>query len=171
LQRLEGKNSDLNRLAEMAGLSYHEVELLSKFIAFLHKESPPSDSAAPGVPLSIFLHSELSCFEALVCYLRDDLGHSYKEIGRLLHRQSGPIGVTYRNALKKKTGKLDVSSLKQIPLEIFDQEHYTIFECIVIYLKDKARFSFSEIAKYLCRNYRTIWTVYQRAKKKEEVVK
>jgi len=42
----------------------------------------------------------------------------------------------------------------------------TIFETIVVYLKDTSELKFKNIAELLNRNYRTIWTVYKRAKKK-----
>jgi hypothetical protein len=44
----------------------------------------------------------------------------------------------------------------------------SIFESLVGYMKDSLELSYHKIALLLNRDDRTIWTVYQRAKKKKE---
>ncbi len=55
---------------------------------------------------------------------------------------------------------------KQIPLHIFHNRELAPLEGISKYLKEVANLSYHEIAVLLNRNDRTIWTCYNRAKKK-----
>ena len=121
-----------------------------------------------AIPVSIFV-KELGCLEVIVRYMKDYLGYNYKKIGKILLRNEGPIGVTYRNSLKKFEGKLDVSSEIKIPFSIFSNPKFSIFEAIVWYLKDELSFNYHKIAVLLNRDDRTIWTVYQRAKNKRAI--
>lgn len=53
-----------------------------------------------------------------------------------------------------------------IPSIIFTDRRLSVLEILVEYLKDEKNLNYSEIARLLNRDDRTIWTVYQRAKKK-----
>ena len=53
-----------------------------------------------------------------------------------------------------------------IPLSIFSNRKLGPLEAISKYLKDDAKLKFSEIAKLLNRNQKTIWVSYHNAKKK-----
>lgn len=53
-----------------------------------------------------------------------------------------------------------------IPLSIFLDRGVSVLEAISEYLKDSKKFSYHEIAVLLNRDDRTIWTCYNRAKKK-----
>ncbi len=119
------------------------------------------------IPISVFSNKVLAPLETIVKYLREELGYTYKKIGLLLNRKAGPIGVTYRNAVKKLKSKLDVSSIENsIPISIFRDSKLTVFESSVVHLRDTKKLSFGRIAELLNRNYRTIYTVYSRARKK-----
>jgi len=52
-----------------------------------------------------------------------------------------------------------------LPISIFN-EKLGMLEAASLYLKDERNLSFKEIAKLLKRNYKTIWTSYNKAKKK-----
>lgn len=54
-----------------------------------------------------------------------------------------------------------------IPLSIFEKANCTAFEAIVQYLHEEKHLRLSDIAKLLERDPRTIWTVYERVKKKQ----
>jgi hypothetical protein len=54
-----------------------------------------------------------------------------------------------------------------IPSSIFRDRHRAPLESISEYLKDKLGMSYHEIAVLLNRDDRTIWTCYNRAKKKQ----
>ena len=43
---------------------------------------------------------------------------------------------------------------------------FTVFESIILYLKDKEELRYTEIAKLTGRDQRTIWTIYNRARGK-----
>jgi len=53
-----------------------------------------------------------------------------------------------------------------IPSKIFTDRSLSVLEAIVKYLKEKKGMTYHEIAVLLNRDDRTIWTVYQRARKK-----
>jgi DNA-directed RNA polymerase specialized sigma24 family protein len=53
-----------------------------------------------------------------------------------------------------------------LPSFIFKDRSLAALEAIVVYLKDSQGMTYAQIAKLLNRDDRTIWTTYQRAKKK-----
>ena len=53
-----------------------------------------------------------------------------------------------------------------IPLSVFLDRRVSVLEAVSEYLKDSKELSYHEIAVLLNRNDRTIWTCYNRAKKK-----
>ncbi len=54
-----------------------------------------------------------------------------------------------------------------IPTSIFKNRNLSVLEAIVVYLKEKKKMTYAQIARLLNRDDRTIWTAYQRAKKKK----
>ena len=55
-----------------------------------------------------------------------------------------------------------------IPLSIFSNRTLSTLEHIISYLKEQQNLTYQEISVILNRDPRTIWTTYQRAKKKRE---
>ncbi|MBU1199207.1 MAG: hypothetical protein KJ685_05220 [Nanoarchaeota archaeon] len=55
-----------------------------------------------------------------------------------------------------------------IPIQILQNRQYGVLESTVVYLKDEIGLKYSEIARALNRDDRTIWTVYNNAKKKNK---
>jgi hypothetical protein len=55
-----------------------------------------------------------------------------------------------------------------IPSSVFKDRSLSVLEILVEYLKDEKKLSYHEIAVLLNRNDRTVWTVYNRARKKRE---
>ena len=55
---------------------------------------------------------------------------------------------------------------KVIPLAIFQVKALSILEAIVKYLKENGKYKYSQIARLLNRDQRTIWTTYKNAKDK-----
>lgn len=53
-----------------------------------------------------------------------------------------------------------------IPITLFSDRKLTILEHVITYLKESQNLTYQKIALILNRNPRTIWTVYQRARKK-----
>jgi DNA-directed RNA polymerase specialized sigma24 family protein len=52
-----------------------------------------------------------------------------------------------------------------LPISIFNDK-LGMLEAASLYLKDELKLSFKDIAKFLRRDYKTIWTSYNKAKKK-----
>jgi hypothetical protein len=52
-----------------------------------------------------------------------------------------------------------------LPISIFNDK-LGMLESTSLYMKDKLNLSFNEIAKLLQRDYKTIWTSYNKAKQK-----
>ena len=55
-----------------------------------------------------------------------------------------------------------------IPIYIFQDRKLSVLEVMVEYLKKKLKLSYNEIAFLLNRDDRTIWTCYNRTKKKRK---
>jgi len=118
------------------------------------------------IPVSIFKNTELSAFETVCRYLKDEAKLSYHYIAVALDRDDRTIWSTYNNSLKKRKESLVVlASEYSIPISIFKTK-LTILENIVVYLKDHYNLNYAKIAELLNRDQRNIWTVYNRAKKR-----
>lgn len=55
---------------------------------------------------------------------------------------------------------------EEIPVAVLFDRHVSCFESVVEYLKENKQLSYKQIALLTNRDERTIWTVYNRAKKK-----
>ena len=65
---------------------------------------------------------------------------------------------------KKKKGVRTVD----IPTNIFRDRELSVLETMIAYLREEHGLKYSEIAKILNRDDRTIWTSYNRVKKKRK---
>ena len=124
------------------------------------------------ISVSVFCDRSLSVFEVLVEYLKEEKNLRFSEIARLINRNDRTIWTVYNRA-KQKRKKIPKAPLRlskiSIPLNVLVDRNLSVLEVIVVYLKEKAKYSYHEIAVLLNRNDRTIWTVYNRARKKRGV--
>jgi hypothetical protein len=151
---------NLSHLKEQGLNSKEIVDLVNKLLKTTKKEGVK-------VPLSVFQNDHLSSLETIVKYLRENLLLSFKQIASLTNRNNIALAVTYRNSKKKLEAKFkEEISPYQIPISILKNRKLSVLENIVSYLKDNFDLTYHNIALLLNRNDRTIWTVYQRAKKK-----
>ena len=67
-----------------------------------------------------------------------------------------------------KENKAMKESKVNIPIYIFQDRTLSVLEVMVEYLKEKLKLNYHEIAVLLNRDDRTIWTCYNRAKKKRK---
>ena len=112
------------------------------------------------------VNKKLTILEAVVKYLKEEEELSLSEISKNIKRDERNVWHIYDNARKKHSEKFVVKEVKfWIPIGIFS-EKLSALESIVFYLKEKFSLTYHEIAILLKRDDRTIWTVYQRAKKK-----
>lgn len=117
-----------------------------------------------AIPLSIF-STWLAPLEAIVLYMKDTLNLTYSEIARELNRDQRTIWLTYQNAKKKNIG-IVISGNYYIPLDIFKNRALSMLENLSVYLHEVKGHAFREISDMIKKDNRTIWTVYNRAKKK-----
>ncbi|MBI2102069.1 hypothetical protein HYT53_05665 [Candidatus Woesearchaeota archaeon] len=153
----------LSYLREQGFSSEEIIELISKLLRVEAKEEVK-------VPISVFNNDYLSSLENIVKYLRENLLLSFKQIAELTNRNEIALAVTYRNAKKKMEAKFVVTEISpySIPVSILKDRNISVLENIVAYLKDNFGLAYHKIAVLLNRDDRTIWTVYQRAKKKKK---
>ena len=120
-----------------------------------------------GIPISIF-NPHLGALESIVKYMREELLLDYCTIARILGRNVGPIGVTYRRASRKLKNPLDISSKESIPFEALcanQAKQLSVFESLAYHLA-KQGYDWHEIARIVHRHDKTVWTVLDRTKKK-----
>jgi len=144
-----------------------ESENINNFNQGIEKSLKPIISDK-NFPISI-LKDKLSSLEAIVKFLRENRKYSYKEIATLLKRNSKTLAVSYAVAKTKKPEKFSkyvCASKSRIPLFIFN-EKLSILEAIITYLKSE-NMSYSEIARFINKDPRTVWTVCKRAEKRME---
>lgn len=143
-------------------------ELFYLFSKFSQKFNPSFILAEfekdPFIPLSI-LSNKLGILEAVTKFLVENYNLSISEICSLLDRDYASIWNAYNSSKKKVPDKFSSFSNISIPLSIFKNRE--LVESLVVYLKEVFEFSYHKIALLLNRDDRTIWTVYQRAKKKK----
>ena len=157
---IENVENGILKLEEKHQLSFDEI------LNILKKREV--DRKTKTLPTSIFNNKSLSALETVTKYLKEELNLGYKEIAILLSRNYDPIRITYRNSRKKLPEKLDSSSEQNIPIEIFRNKMLSVLENLTTYLKDEMNLTYHEIAVLLKRDDRTIWTVYNRALKKQK---
>ncbi|MFC1691005.1 RNA polymerase sigma factor [Nanoarchaeota archaeon] len=117
------------------------------------------------VPLSIF-STKLSPSESLSVYLKEEQDLSYSEIGELLNRNERSIWTNFHNARKKAKERLPLDSEISAPLSIFKTRQLSIFESLILYLRDTLKLKNSKIAHALNKHTSVTYTVYNRAKQK-----
>ena len=128
-----------------------------------------NDPSALYVPISIF-NQELSGLEALSYYLKEHAGLRFCVIASLLNRDDRTIWDSYTQGKKKALSFSNTTSTFHIPLYIFEDRNLGVLEALSKYLKEERALKFSQIAKLLGKNDRTIWTAYHRAQKKRSQV-
>ena len=113
-----------------------------------------------SLPLSIFSHRELGALESIVVYLRENCGQNYNQIGGLLNRNAIVVGNSYRAARRKYKGTISAESGISVPASLFKDRKTSVQRKLVHYLHDICNLNFSEIARKLARDPRTVWTAY-----------
>ena len=118
------------------------------------------------IPSCIF-DRKLSVFEAIVKYLKENLGLANRDIALLTSKSQKSIWQAYNFARKKVSSVFEiVASDYYVPVSVL-KKPFTVFESVVKYLKEDVMLNFHEIGILLKRDDRTIWTIYQRIIKKK----
>jgi hypothetical protein len=159
IERVQGSKdakellSKFSTLYNSLKLKYNELDILQT----LEKEEM-------FIPSSIF-NKQLSSLETISKYLIENKNLSLKQISLILNRSNRNIWNSYNSSKKKFPHKLVVKESHMIPCSVLRDLKHTLLENIVIHLKDTVGLRYNQIASILKRDERTIWTVYQRAKK------
>ena len=124
------------------------------------------DKKEINIPIGVFGNEALSSLEAIVKYLKEESNLRLSKIGKLLNRSSKTIWATYHNAVKKFPSSFGaVSGSVLIPASAFSDRSFSTLESLVKFVKGLG-YSNHETASMLSLDDRTIWTVYDRIKKK-----
>jgi len=164
-----------DELKEKYSLSSAEVvealtdELMERFGVSVSEISALRVERKMEIPLKVFAGGELGALEAVVKYMKENLGMKYSEIGEKLGRDQRTVWTAY----KKGCGKSDVimkfeEGEDSVPLDIFADDRLTVLESIVVYLKRDKKMRYSDIGEILGRDQRNVWGVCARAEKKIE---
>lgn len=118
------------------------------------------------IPSFIF-NDKLGSLESIVKYLKENLNMKIIRIASLLNRNDKTIWSTYNHSKKKHPEIFKEQESKiNIPISILTSRKLSVLESIVYHIKENYDLNFHEIGVILKRDDRTIWTVYQKAKKK-----
>jgi predicted DNA-binding protein (UPF0251 family) len=117
------------------------------------------------VPVDIF-SDRLGSFESIVKFLVENYNLSFSEISSLLDRSYSSIWNAYSSSKEKSPSRFAPKLARSIPLSILRNKEFGVLENIVAYLRDVCGMSYREISIVVARDERTVWTSYQKIKKK-----
>jgi len=118
------------------------------------------------IPAPIF-NDRLTVLESVVKYLKEEKNLSLHNIADIIGRDQRNIWHIYSKTKKKYSEKFIIKKVEfRIPVSILSNTKLSALEAVISYLKDEFSLNYHEIALLLKRDDRTIWTVYQRARKK-----
>ena len=166
IDRLISKFKDLSK--------EDKIELISYFINELKRAHDVNEQEIFGkkeirIPVGVFGNDALSSLEAIVKYMKEDLKIKFSKIAKLLNRSNKTIWATYHNTAKKMPASFadfgPISREIMIPASAFADRSFSTLESVVGFIKDLEH-SNHETALLLHLDDRTIWTVYDRVKKK-----
>lgn len=173
--------NESNRVKKSDVSSSKKVVLLRKKLNSLEKEflkvksqltELDKESDESLLPISIFDKNELGTLECVVKYLHENRGLSFKHISSVLNRDNKVLWTVYKKASEKKKALIsDKSSKFFIPVDVLSDDNLGILESLVYYLRNEFNLKYAEIARYVNRNQRTIWTTYKRAERKLRHIK
>lgn len=173
LGKKNGENGEIDSIiSKFDDLSKEDkIELISHLIDDLKRMHHVSEQEITGkketcIPIGVFENDSLSSLEAIVKYLKEELKLKFSKIGKLLNRSSKTIWATYHNALKKMPSSFGAISREiLIPVSKIADRSFSTLESVVGYIKE-LDYSNHEVASMLHLDDSTIWTIYDRVKKK-----
>jgi hypothetical protein len=167
---LTGNTDNYQRVSDFVRDSARSDDFLTALESFIdtYKEAHlKKDEPEQKVPASIFAHRELGVLEALVKYLKENLGFGYSKIAQLINRDERTVWTAYKDASEKlKSRFVPKDERHQIPCSVFHARELGPLEVLAVYLRDHEHLSFQESSALLNRNYRTVWLSYRNGMKK-----
>lgn len=145
----------------------HLIDELKKLQGF--ETNPSMQTNEFLIPIGAFDNDALSSLEAIVKYLKEIRLVKFSKIAKLLNRSSKTIWATYQKSVKKMPSHFStVSANILIPVSAFSDRSFSILESLVGFIKN-LDYSNHEVAVMLHLDDRTIWTIYDRVKKKRGI--
>lgn len=117
------------------------------------------------VPVEVF-SSGLAPAEALTKFLKEECDKNFHEISLLINRNEKSIWQNYQRAIKKMPSRFAFEISLNVPVSAFKNNKLSVFESLVLYLKEQKQMKNVKIAKLLGKNPSNVWSVYNRAIKK-----
>ncbi len=183
------KNSEKNQKFNESKYSKESLEKLSKeelinlFLKANIQEQKNTHTInnlkSIAIPITLF-EENIAPLEGIIRYLIEVEKLSFNDVAKLLNRNFKTVWATYNNSKNKKI-VFRASNIK-IPIEVFLKESeseknngpnkenksnsnkgLSILESLTKYLHEEYKFTFKEISKMICRNIKTVYTVYNRA--------
>jgi len=114
------------------------------------------------VPVEVF-SSGLAPAEALTKFLKEECDKNFHEISLLINRNEKSVWQNYNRAMKKMPSRFAFASSLKVPVSAFKNNKLSVFESIVLYLKEQKQMKNFRIAKLLGKNPANVWSVYNRA--------
>ena len=148
-----------------------KIQLVSRLVDELKKFHDVNEQEILGkkeicMPVGIFANDCLGSLEAIVKYLKEDLKLKFSKIAKLLNRSNKTIWATYHKAIKKMPSPFTNPSRQiLIPASAISNRSYSTLESVIGFIKD-LDYSNHEVALMLKLDDRTVWTIYDRVKKK-----
>ncbi len=159
----KGENRVKELQKEIAKLSAEELRHIH---AHIQSELGKKQSNPIQIPISIF-STKLSPAEAVVKYLKEHHGLAFCEIAKLINRDQRGIWGSYARAKRKHPAAFDIGFVSHtIPLSCLNDRSRSILEHVVTHLKDEKELKPAEICSLLNKKTSTIWTAYQRSRRK-----
>ena len=118
------------------------------------------------IPVAVFA-GNLSPAEALTKFLKEKLDITYHEISVIIGRDERGVWANYKRAVKKMPWPFEIHEGISVPASIF-HSNQSILEALITYLKDVKNMRNGKIAQLLNKHSANVWTIYNRAKKKEK---
>ncbi len=135
------------------------------FFDITYQETLPKKEGIE-IPLSAFRHGE-SGLKAITKYLKEQKNLTYSGIAKALNRNPRTIWSTYDKTTKTP---LEYAPSRTINTLVLANRKLSILEAIAAHLK-KEGLTLKQISLELGKSPKTIWTVLERAKNKERVVR
>ena len=127
------------------------------------------EKKAESVPSYILKDTNLGVLEAVAKYMKEELDLTYHKIAQILKRDDRVVWVTYNKALSKRKEKFAVEKpFVEIPVSVFTDESLGPLESVSKFLIEELKMEYSDAAKLLNRDSRSIWACYKRATEKNE---
>ena len=153
-----------------------KLQILSQLVINLHEDNGLDEKdlisiynktvikTKADIPVSIFV-SGLTPTQALIKFLKENKKFKLVEISQLVNRDQRGVWCSYDKVKRKKSL---ISSGIEVPVEIFSDRRFSVFESLAKYLHSLNYSSF-EISKLLRKKKQVIQNTLSKVRRKNEL--